>query len=63
MLAGLRFSKLTVPASAGLAALMVGAIGMHVKVKDPLKRSLPAMSVLALSLASVVLNRATEQDC
>jgi len=42
---------------------MVGAIGMHVKVKDPLKRSLPAMSVLALSLASIVLNRATEQDC
>lgn len=62
MLAGLRFSKLTVPASAALAALMVGAIGMHVKVKDPLKRSLPAMSVLALSAASVVLNKATEQQ-
>ncbi len=62
MLAGLRFSKLTVPASAGLAALMVGAIGMHVKVKDPLKRSLPAISVLALSATSVVLNKATKPD-
>jgi len=62
MLAGLRYSKLTDPASAGLAALMVGAIGMHVKVKDPLKRSLPAMTVLALSTASVILNKATEQE-
>ena len=62
MLAGLRFSRLTVPASAGLAALMVGAIGMHVKVKDPLKRSVPALSVLALSTASAVLHKATEQE-
>lgn len=61
MLAGLRYSRLTVPASAGLAALMVGAIGMHVKVKDPLKRSLPAISVLALSATSAILNRATDQ--
>ena len=61
MLAGLRFSRLTQPASAALAALMVGAIGMHIKVKDPLKRSLPAMSVLALSAASVILDRASDQ--
>lgn len=62
MLAGLRFSRLTQPASAGLAALMVGAIGMHIKVGDPLKRSLPAMSVLALSVTSVILNRVSDQE-
>ncbi len=62
MLAGLRFSRLTQPASAALAALMVGAIGMHVKVKDPLKRSLPAISVFALSAASVILDRASNQE-
>lgn len=45
MLIGLFVPKLTRPASAGLAALMLGAIGMHIKVKDPVKRALPAMSV------------------
>ncbi len=45
MLLGLFFPKLTRPASTGLAALMLGAIGMHFKVKDPVKRALPAMSV------------------
>lgn len=57
MLLGLKFQKLTRPASGGLAALMIGAIGMHIKVKDPIKRSLPAISVLSLSGLSVILNR------
>ncbi len=56
MLIGLRVPKLARPASASLAVLMLGAIGMHVKVKDPLKRSLPAISVLCLSALSAVLN-------
>lgn len=47
MLAGHAVPRLVRPASTGLAALMLGAIGMHVKVKDPIKRSLPAMSVFA----------------
>ena len=41
-------------ASAGadrcLDALMVGAVAMHLKVKDPLSRTLPALTVLALSI-------------
>ncbi len=45
MLAGLAVPRLTRPASAGLAALMLGAIGMHFKVGDPVKRAVPAMSV------------------
>ncbi len=57
MLAGHRFPKLVRPASGGLAAFMLGAIGMHMKVKDPLKRSLPAASVLVLSVLSAVLNK------
>jgi hypothetical protein len=27
---------------------MVGAVAMHIKVKDPLQRSLPALGLLAL---------------
>jgi len=45
MLLGLFFPKLTRPASAGLATLMLGAIGMHAQVDDPIKRAVPAMSV------------------
>jgi uncharacterized membrane protein YphA (DoxX/SURF4 family) len=55
MLVGNFAPKLTRPASLGLAAFMVGAMGMHFKVKDPIKRSLPAISVLSLSLVSAAL--------
>ena len=42
---------LLVPYAAGLMAiLMVGAIAMHIKINDPLKKSFPAFSFLVLSL-------------
>ena len=56
MLVGHVEPRLTRPASIGLAAFMLGAIGMHVKVGDPVKRYLPALSVLTLSTISAVLN-------
>lgn len=56
MLAGHRYPKLVRPASSALAVLMLGAIGMHAKVGDPIKRSLPAISVFTLSAASAILN-------
>lgn len=62
MLIGHWVPKLVRPVSGGLAALMLGAIGMHVKVKDPIKRSLPAISVFCLSVISAVLNGPEAQD-
>lgn len=56
MLAGHWFPRLVRPASAGLAVMMLGAIGMHVKVKDPIKRALPAITVFSLSTISAILN-------
>lgn len=56
MLAGHWFPKLIRPASAGLAAMMLGAIGMHMKVKDPIKRALPAITVFSLSTISAILD-------
>ncbi|AWX44676.1 hypothetical protein HME9304_01679 [Flagellimonas maritima] len=41
---------LAVPAAAIMALLMLGAIGMHIKVSDALKKSLPALFFLLLSL-------------
>lgn len=56
MLAGHVEPRLVRPASVGLAVLMLGAIGMHIKVGDPVKRYLPALSVFALSATSAALH-------
>ena len=56
MLVGLGVPKITRPASVGLAAFMLGAIGMHLKVHDPIKRALPAITVFTLSATSALLN-------
>ena len=55
MLAGHVRPQLVRPASIGLAAFMLGAIGMHIKVGDQIKRS-PALSVFFLATVSAVLN-------
>lgn len=55
LLAGIWFPALVDPAALGMAVLMVGAIAMHIKVSDPLKRSLPALTLLVLSLLLLVL--------
>ena len=56
MLLGHWMPKLVRPASSGLAAFMLGAIAMHIKVKDPMKRALPAITVFSLSTISAILN-------
>ncbi|MEM6628435.1 MAG: DoxX family protein [Bacteroidota bacterium] len=50
LIAGIWFPELTQPAALGMAALMLGAVSMHIKVGDPLKKSIPAFSLLVLSL-------------
>jgi hypothetical protein len=37
-----------------VALLMAGALAMHVKVGDPFKKSVPALSVLALCVIIMV---------
>jgi uncharacterized membrane protein YphA (DoxX/SURF4 family) len=44
-------------AAAVIAALMVGAIIMHAKVRDPLVRAMPATIMLILSGAIVLLTK------
>lgn len=56
MLAGLLVPKFSRPASVGLAAMMLGALGMHRKVNDPLKRYLPALTVFSLAAISAILD-------
>lgn len=56
MLAGHAKPQLVRPASIGLAAFMLGAIGMHVKAGDRVKQYLPALTVFTLATTSAVLN-------
>lgn len=42
--------------AAVVAALMVGALAMHAKAKDPVSKFLPALSVLIMTVAIFVLN-------
>jgi hypothetical protein len=56
LIAGVWVSSLPVTAAAGvIAALMIGALAMHVKVGDPAKRSVPAAIMLVMSAAIVLL--------
>ena len=43
------------PAAIGLGALMLGAFVMHLKVKDPMKKALPSIAVLAMCAAIAFL--------
>lgn len=43
------------PASLGLAALLLGSIVMHLKIKDPLFKSFPAALFLAMCLVIAFL--------
>jgi len=38
-------------AAYGIAILMLGAVSMHIKIGDPLKKAMPAFTFLVLSLA------------
>ena len=49
LIVGLWIPTLVQPAAIGISFLMLGAIIMHIKVKDSINKSLPAFSLLVLS--------------
>ncbi len=53
LIVGIWAPEVVRPAAGTVAVLMVGALAMHAKVKDPLIRSLPA--ALMLLMAGVIL--------
>jgi hypothetical protein len=55
LLVGLWVPALVEPAAAVVAVLMVGALAMHVKVGDPLLKSVPAFLMLLMSAALLFL--------
>ena len=55
LLAGIYLQSLVIPSAILLAALMIGASGMHLKIKDPFKKSIPALIMLTLCVAILIL--------
>lgn len=49
LLLGVIFPQLILPASCLISVLMIGAVAMHMKVKDPIKKALPASAMLLMS--------------
>ena len=49
LIAGLWLPRIVLPAALLIVVLMLGALAMHLKVQDPLKKSLPALVMLILS--------------
>lgn len=49
LVVGIWVPGLTLPAAAGMIVLMLAAVSMHLRVGDPLKKSLPAFTLLVLS--------------
>jgi len=55
LIAGIWVDGLVLPAAAVVALLMVAALMMHVKVKDPAVKSLPALLMLVMSASLCAL--------
>ena len=55
LLAGIFASNLIVIGASGIAILMIGAIAMHIKIKDELKKSFPIHTHLLRSVPFFVI--------
>ena len=55
LIAGIWMPQLVLPGSALVSSLMVGAILMHLKIRDPLIKSLPALMMLILGLSIIFI--------
>ena len=57
LLVGLWIPEVIVFSASGIAMMMFFAIVMHVKIKDPLTKSIPAITFLVLSILIFLLER------
>ena len=55
LIVGIWVPRLVLPAALVVAVLMVGALAMHAKVKDPLTKSVPALLMLAMVVGIALL--------
>ncbi|MBP3193540.1 DoxX family protein [Natronogracilivirga saccharolytica] len=55
LLISIYYSQFEAIAAYGIAILMLGAVSMHIKIGDPLKKSFPAFTFLVISLVIALL--------
>lgn len=55
LIASIWYPALELYTAGGIALLMLGAVTMHIKVSDPIKKSFPAALFLVLSVAIILL--------
>ncbi len=53
LIVGIWVPSLTLISSIAIAVLMAGALSMHIRVRDPFKKSLPALSLFLLSVVVI----------
>jgi uncharacterized membrane protein YphA (DoxX/SURF4 family) len=53
LIVGIWIPVLVLPAAGLIGVLMLGALSMHIKIHDPLKKSLPALGMLVLCLGII----------
>lgn len=56
LLVGIWYRPLVVPAALLIGVLMIGALAMHARIRDPLRKSAPAAAMLLLALLIVLLS-------
>ena len=56
LVVGIFINVLVLPAAAVLVLLMLGAVGVHVKVKDPMIKYIPAVLILGAAIFLVAVN-------
>jgi len=55
LISGIWLPALVVPAAAVVSVLMLAALAMHLKIKDPLIKSIPAITMLLMNVAVLYL--------
>lgn len=55
LLASIWLVAISRPVAIGIAVLMLGAVSMHLKVHDPIKKALPALTLMSLSVVVIWL--------
>jgi hypothetical protein len=58
LIAGVFYPVLTKYAAAGMLLMMLAAVGFHLKVRDPIKKALPALTMAVLCSLIVVAHTA-----
>lgn len=57
LLAGIWIPELIIPSATVLAVAMLGAVLMHIKVKDSFQQTAPALLMLVMNIAIIFLTR------